>query len=179
MTYGACVVSIFEKSVIKTSIVFHIPFSVDDVMLSDWIISVLTPFDDHASFWSAMMAFNGDITTVICCMSGCSYKTNMYIYMHLLISNKFIIHYTASLFCVLFYMMYISMVVHFTLHCMNLFWFNYNDVIMSAMAYKMTSLTIVYWIADQRKHQNFASLSFVRWIYRWAVNFPHKRPVRR
>ena len=31
--------------------------------------------------------------------------------------------------------------------------------------------------ADQRKHQSFASLAFVRGIHRWSVNSPHKGPV--
>ena len=60
---------------------------------------------------------------------------------------------------------------------------NYNDVIMSAMASQIISLTIVYPIvysgADQRKHQSSASLAFVRGIHRWPVNSPHKRPVTR
>ena len=47
---------------------------------------------------------------------------------------------------------------------------HYNDVIMSAMASQMTSLTIVYSTvysgADQRKHQSSMSLAFVRGIYR-------------
>ena len=51
---------------------------------------------------------------------------------------------------------------------------HYNDVIMSAMASQITSLTIVYstvyWDADQRKHQSSASLAFVRGIHRWPVN---------
>ena len=50
---------------------------------------------------------------------------------------------------------------------------HYDDVIMSAMASQITSLTIVYSIvysgADQWKHQSSASLAFV----------PHKWPVRR
>ena len=33
--------------------------------------------------------------------------------------------------------------------------------------------------ANQRKHQSFASLAFVRGIHRWPVNSPHKRPVTR
>ena len=52
---------------------------------------------------------------------------------------------------------------------------------MSAMAYQFTSLTIVYSTvysgADQRKHQSFASLAFVRGIHRWPVNSPYKEPV--
>ena len=60
---------------------------------------------------------------------------------------------------------------------------HYNDVIMSAMASQITSLTIVnstvYSGADQRKHQSSASLAFVRGIHRWPVNSPHKGPVTR
>ena len=59
---------------------------------------------------------------------------------------------------------------------------HYNDVIMSAMASQITSITIVYSVysgSDQRKHQSSASLAFVRGIHRWPVNSPHKRPVTR
>ena len=55
---------------------------------------------------------------------------------------------------------------------------HYNDVIMSTMASQITSLTIVYSTVysgiDQRKHQSSASLAFVRGIYWWLVNSPHK-----
>ena len=58
---------------------------------------------------------------------------------------------------------------------------HYDDVIMGAMASQITSLTIlystVYSDSDQRKHQSFASLAFVRGIHRWPVNSPHKWPV--
>ena len=57
---------------------------------------------------------------------------------------------------------------------------HYGDVIMSAMASQITSLTFVYSTvysgADQRKHQSSASLAFVRGIHRWPVNSPHKGP---
>ena len=60
---------------------------------------------------------------------------------------------------------------------------HYNDAIMSAMASQITSLTIVdstvYSGADQRKHQSSASLAFVRGIYWWPGNSPHKGPVTR
>ena len=49
-------------------------------------------------------------------------------------------------------------------------WTHYNDVMMSAMAFQVTNLTIyltVYSGADQRKHQSSASLAFVRGIHRW------------
>ena len=54
---------------------------------------------------------------------------------------------------------------------------------MGAMASQITRLTIVYSTvysgADQRKHQNSASLAFVWGIHRWPVNSPHKWPVTR
>ena len=60
---------------------------------------------------------------------------------------------------------------------------HYNDVIMSAMASQISSLTTVYATvysgADQRKHQSSASLAFVRRINRSPVNSPHKGPVTR
>ena len=58
---------------------------------------------------------------------------------------------------------------------------HYNDVTMSAIASQITSLTdsIVYLSANQRKHQSFALLAFVRGIHRRPVNSPHKGPVTR
>ena len=60
---------------------------------------------------------------------------------------------------------------------------HYNDVMMSAIASQITSLTIVYSTvysdADQRKHQSSASLAFVWGIHRRPVNSPHKWPVTR
>ena len=62
----------------------------------------------------------------------------------------------------------------------ELCWF-YIDVIMSAIASQITSLTIVCSAvcsgADQRKHQSSASLGFVRGIHQWPVTSPHKGPV--
>ena len=53
---------------------------------------------------------------------------------------------------------------------------------MNMMVSQITSLMIVYSTvysgADQRKHQNSASLAFVRGIHRWPVNSPHKGPVK-
>ena len=43
--------------------------------------------------------------------------------------------------------------------------FHYRDVIIGAIASPITSLTIVYSDADQRKHQSPASLAFVRGIH--------------
>ena len=60
---------------------------------------------------------------------------------------------------------------------------HYSDVIISAKASQITSLTIVYSTvyssADQRKHQSSASLASVRGIHQWPVNSPHKGPVTR
>ena len=54
---------------------------------------------------------------------------------------------------------------------------------MGAIASQITSLAIVYSNvysdADQRTHQSFASLDFVRGIHRGPVNSPHKWPVTR
>ena len=65
----------------------------------------------------------------------------------------------------------------------NLYFCHYSDVIMRAMASKITSLNIIYSVvysgADQRKHQSSASLAFVRGIHRWPVNSLHKGPVTR
>ena len=65
----------------------------------------------------------------------------------------------------------------------RLFYYHYNDVIMSAMVSQITSLAIIYSTiysgADQRKHQSSASLAFVRGIHRWPVNSLHKWPVKR
>ena len=56
-----------------------------------------------------------------------------------------------------------------------------NDVIMNIVASQITSLTIVcstvYSGADQRKHQNSASLAFLWGIHWWPVNSLHKGPV--
>ena len=54
---------------------------------------------------------------------------------------------------------------------------------MSAMASQITSVSIVCStvcsVADQRTHQSYASLAFVRGIHRWPVDSPHKEPVTR
>ena len=58
---------------------------------------------------------------------------------------------------------------------------HYSDVLMSAMASQITSLTIVYSTVysgtDQRKHQSSAPLAFVWGIHRWPVNSLHQGPV--
>ena len=65
--------------------------------------------------------------------------------------------------------------------CLPLYSTHYCDVIMDAMVFQITSLSIVcstfYSGANQRKHQSSASLAFVRGIHRSPVNPPHKRPV--
>ena len=60
---------------------------------------------------------------------------------------------------------------------------HHNDVMMSAMAYQITGVSIVCSTVgsdgDQRKYQSSVSLVFVRGIHRWPVNSPHKGPVTR
>ena len=60
---------------------------------------------------------------------------------------------------------------------------HYNDVLMGAMASKITSLTVVYSTVysgvDQRKHISSTSLALVRGIHWRPVNSPHKWPVTR
>ena len=57
---------------------------------------------------------------------------------------------------------------------------HYNHVIVGAMASQITSVSIVYFTVcsntAQRKHQRSASLTFVKGIHRWPVNFPHEGP---
>ena len=54
---------------------------------------------------------------------------------------------------------------------------------MSMMASQITGISIVCSTVgsgtNQRKHQNSASLAFVREIHQWLVNSPHKGPVMR
>ena len=56
---------------------------------------------------------------------------------------------------------------------------HYNDVIMSAMTFQITSASIVYSTvcsaADQSKHQSSASMAFVRGIHRRPVDSSHKK----
>ena len=70
-----------------------------------------------------------------------------------------------------------------TLYACDVMTWHYNDVIISAMASQITSLTIgysaVYSGTDERKHQSSASLAFVRGIHRGPVNSPHKCQVTR
>ena len=60
---------------------------------------------------------------------------------------------------------------------------HYSSVIMSTIAFQITSVTIVcstvYSGADQRQHQSSASLAFVRGIHREPVNSPLKESVTR
>ena len=58
---------------------------------------------------------------------------------------------------------------------------HWSDVTMSAMASKITGVSIVCSVvclgADQRKHQSSAPMAFVRGIQRWQMDSPHKWPV--
>ena len=57
--------------------------------------------------------------------------------------------------------------------------YHYSDVIMSAIASQITSVSRVCLTvcsgADQRKHSISASLAFVGGIHRWPVEFPSQR----
>ena len=72
---------------------------------------------------------------------------------------------------------------YITQHTHGIAVIHYSDVIMSTMASQITSVRIVcstvHSGADQRNHQSSASLAFVRGIYRWPVDSPHKRPAAR
>ena len=54
---------------------------------------------------------------------------------------------------------------------------------MSAMTSQITSLTVVcsavYPGGDQRKHQSFTRMAFVRGIHQWPMNSPHRGPIMR
>ena len=58
---------------------------------------------------------------------------------------------------------------------------HYNDVILSAMTFQITGVSIVCSIvcsgADQRKHKSSASLAFVRGIHWWPVSSPNTCPI--
>ena len=60
---------------------------------------------------------------------------------------------------------------------------HYSNVIISAMVSQIISVSIVCSTVcsgeDQRKHQSFVSLAFMRGIHRWPGNSPHKWPVTR
>ena len=59
---------------------------------------------------------------------------------------------------------------------------HYNDVIMSAMAFQFTSLTIVYSTAYSRRIKETSRLrvtDLCGGIHRWPLNSPHKGPVTR
>ena len=75
--------------------------------------------------------------------------------------------------------LFLKYVHHLTINCTD----HYNDVIMSAIACQINSLTIVYSTfyldADQRTHQSSASPAFLRGIHRGPVNSPCKWPVTR
>ena len=65
----------------------------------------------------------------------------------------------------------------------KIFQTHYSDVTMSMMASQTTGVSIVCSTVcstiDQRTHQSSTSLAFVRGIYRWLLNSPHKGPVTR
>ena len=59
--------------------------------------------------------------------------------------------------------------------------FQYSNVMMSTIASQITGVSIVcltvYSSVDRRKYQSSATLAFLRGIYHWPVEFPHKGSV--
>ena len=55
---------------------------------------------------------------------------------------------------------------------------HYSDVIMNAMTFQITSLSIFTQLFTQAR-KNSASQAFVRGIHRYPANFPHNGPVTR
>ena len=66
---------------------------------------------------------------------------------------------------------------------LRFFFRHYSDVIMNAMAYQTTGVSMVCLTVcsgtDQRKLRRSASLAFVRGMHQWPVNSPHKLPITR
>ena len=56
---------------------------------------------------------------------------------------------------------------------------HYTDFMMSTMASQITGVWIVYSTvcADQKKTSKPAPLTFVKGMYQWPVNSPHKGPI--
>ena len=60
---------------------------------------------------------------------------------------------------------------------------HYNDVIMGTMTSQITGVSIVCLTVcsgeDERKHQSYVSLAYVRGIHQWPVDSLHRGPVTR
>ena len=88
-------------------------------------------------------------------------STSIRLWSNILVSNRYLIHVNLRVCAI----------------------WHYDDVIMSAIASQITSLTIVYSTVypgpDQSQHQSSASLAFVWGIHRGLVNSLHKWPVTR
>ena len=72
---------------------------------------------------------------------------------------------------------------HFVRFGSNFLPIHYSDVIMSTMSSQITGVSTLCLTvcsdADQRNHQNSASLAFVKEIHWWPVDSTHKGPVTR
>ena len=70
---------------------------------------------------------------------------------------------------------------HFSTPATGFSFLHYSGVIMSAMVFQITDVSIVCSAvcspADQRKHQSSASPAFVRRIHWWLVDSPHRGSV--
>ena len=71
----------------------------------------------------------------------------------------------------------LSSLSHITMHQSAIFGLHYSDTMASQISGVSIVCSTVCSGIDQRKHQSSASLAFVRGIYQWPVNSPHKRPV--
>ena len=124
-----------------------------------FVLGCLTDGERDGIWWPALSKH------WLCCTGCCQYLLNMKYLRYGILS----LHFSTSQRC--FWTSCWSRTGH------------YDDVIMSAIASQITSLTIVYSTdypgADQSKHQSSASLAFVWGIHRGPVNSPHKWPVTR
>ena len=77
---------------------------------------------------------------------------------------------SKCLYFFLFQCRIIPKLVHIRVH-------HYRDIIMSATASQIASLTVVYSTVLFSEHQSSTSQTFVRGIHRWPVNSPRKGPV--
>ena len=124
--------------------------------------------------------------------SSSNFWRNIYIFSKL-VSNTYWWYFDISMhfWCLLFFL-YVMLVLYAEDHRfiviletgpLRVYCWHYDDVIMSAIASQITSLTmfysIVYSDANQRKYQSSVSLAFVRGIHRGPVNSQHKWPVTR
>ena len=101
---------------------------------------------------------------------GC-FSLNMLIWQPLCVGLKVLTHWSRDKMTAIFQTTFSNA---FSWMKMVVYWRHRGNVIMSAMASQIISLTIVYSTvysgADQRNHQSSASLAFVRGVPLWVMN---------